>query len=114
MRSKNKVLLVMALLLTLALVPYHAIGQNPAPSQDAPSSTSSAAKGQSNEAKDKDNSCSDNGTYVNSKGETVKRPETCSSAPKGATARCRDKSYSFSHTRQGTCSHHGGVAKWLG
>ena len=57
--------------------------------------------------------CTDNGTYVNSKGETVKRPENCSTAPEGATAQCRDGSYSFSQSRRGTCSHHGGVAKWL-
>jgi hypothetical protein len=57
--------------------------------------------------------CADNGTYVNSKGETVKRPENCSAAPQGATAQCRDGSYSFSQSRRGTCSHHGGVAKWL-
>jgi hypothetical protein len=57
--------------------------------------------------------CTNNGTYVNSKGETVKRPENCSSAPQGATARCRDGSYSFSRSHSGTCSHHGGVAKWL-
>ena len=57
--------------------------------------------------------CTDNGTYVNSKGQTVKRPETCSAARAGATAQCRDGSYSFSRSRRGTCSHHGGVAKWL-
>ncbi len=57
--------------------------------------------------------CADSGTYVNSKGETVKRPENCSAAPQGATAQCRDGSYSFSRSRRGTCSHHGGVAKWL-
>ena len=57
--------------------------------------------------------CSDNGTYTNSKGETVKRPENCTAAPQGATAQCRDGSYSFSQSRRGTCSHHGGVAKWL-
>jgi hypothetical protein len=57
--------------------------------------------------------CTDNGTYVNSKGQTVKRPENCSSPPTGATAQCRDGTYSFSHSRRGTCSHHGGVAKWL-
>ena len=34
-------------------------------------------------------------------------------APVGATARCRDGTYSFSQHRQGTCSHHRGVAKWL-
>jgi Protein of unknown function (DUF3761) len=33
--------------------------------------------------------------------------------PAGATALCRDGSYSFSKHRSGTCSHHGGVAKWL-
>jgi len=35
-------------------------------------------------------------------------------APPGATARCNDATYSFSQTRSGTCSHHGGVAQWLG
>ncbi|PYX31501.1 MAG: hypothetical protein DMG77_06650 [Acidobacteria bacterium] len=57
--------------------------------------------------------CTNNGTYVNSKGQTVQRPENCSSAPQGATAQCRDGTYSFSKSRRGTCSHHGGVAKWL-
>jgi hypothetical protein len=33
--------------------------------------------------------------------------------PPGATARCHDGTYSFSQTRSGTCSHHGGVARWL-
>lgn len=32
----------------------------------------------------------------------------------GATAICRDGTYSFSQHRRGTCSHHGGVAQWLG
>src|SRR5690348_3223019 len=36
-----------------------------------------------------------------------------SSPPPGATARCRDGTYSFSRHRSGTCSHHGGVATWL-
>jgi hypothetical protein len=57
--------------------------------------------------------CADNGTYVNSQGQTVKRPENCTTAPQGATAQCRDGTYSFSKSRRGTCSHHGGVAKWL-
>ena len=35
------------------------------------------------------------------------------SAPPGATARCRDGSYSYAKHHQGACSHHGGVAKWL-
>src|SRR3989454_10454864 len=36
-----------------------------------------------------------------------------SSAPTGATALCRDGTYSFSRHNSGTCSHHGGVAIWL-
>ena len=68
--------------------------------------TSGAALNESAKTK-----CTDNGTYVNSKGQTVPRPENCSAPPKGATARCRDGTYSFSKSRRGTCSHHGGVAK---
>lgn len=32
--------------------------------------------------------------------------------PAGATAKCRDGTYSYSANRRGTCSHHGGVAVW--
>ena len=53
-----------------------------------------------------------NGTYVNSAGNTVCRPVQSSTRPSGATARCRDGSYSYSQSRRGTCSHHGGVAQW--
>ena len=57
--------------------------------------------------------CTGNGSYVNSKGQTVRRPENCTTTPQGATAQCGDGTYSFSKSRRGTCSHHGGVAKWL-
>ena len=53
------------------------------------------------------------GTYVNSAGDTVCRPEAASSAPAGATAQCVDGAYSYSQSRRGTCSGHGGVATWL-
>lgn len=33
--------------------------------------------------------------------------------PTGATAQCKDGSYSHAKTHQGACSRHGGVAKWL-
>jgi hypothetical protein len=33
--------------------------------------------------------------------------------PVGATAICKDGTYSYSQHRRGTCSHHGGVAIWL-
>lgn len=40
-------------------------------------------------------------------------PAAPSAPPPGATARCRDGSYSHSKSRNGTCSGHGGVAQWL-
>jgi hypothetical protein len=55
-----------------------------------------------------------NGTYVNSTGSTVCSPYASPSGPPaGATAQCADGSYSFSQHRQGTCSGHGGVSRWL-
>jgi len=53
--------------------------------------------------------------YRNSDGVCVHRPVKTqdSAVPQGATAQCRDGSYSFSQHHRGTCSHHGGVAKWL-
>ncbi len=51
--------------------------------------------------------------YTNSKGEKVQSPTRYNSPPPGATAECNDGTYSFSHSRRGTCSHHGGVKRWL-
>jgi hypothetical protein len=77
-------------------------------SQNSQSSTNQTQQQEKQKPK-----CADNGTYTNSRGETVKRPENCSFAPPGATAQCADGTYSSSQSRRGTCSHHGGVAKWL-
>jgi uncharacterized protein YraI len=53
-------------------------------------------------------------TYVNAKGARVAAPLFSQQGPpRGATARCRDGTYSFSQSRSGTCSGHGGVSKWL-
>ena len=54
-------------------------------------------------------------TYRNRDGATVHAPAHSKSGrvPEGASARCRDDSYSFSRHRRGTCSGHGGVAAWL-
>jgi len=52
-----------------------------------------------------------NGSYVNSQGNTVCRPSSSNTG--GATAVCNDGTYSYSQNRQGTCSKHGGVARWL-
>lgn len=54
-----------------------------------------------------------NGTYVSSAGNTVCRPYETPSAPAGTTAQCEDGTYSYSQSRRGTCSGHGGVARWL-
>jgi hypothetical protein len=48
--------------------------------------------------------------YRNSDGNCVHRP---SDNPSGATAICKDGSYSYSQHRSGTCSGHGGVRSWL-
>jgi hypothetical protein len=51
--------------------------------------------------------------YNNSNGTKVHVPVQASVAPKGATARCKDGSFSFSLHRKGTCSGHKGVQSWL-
>jgi uncharacterized protein YraI len=51
--------------------------------------------------------------YTNSKGERVQSPTYYNKPPAGASAECRDGTYSFSRNRRGTCSHHGGVKRWL-
>ena len=58
---------------------------------------------------------SNHNSYTNRDGNTVHAPARSLSgkAPEGATARCRDGTYSFSRHRSGTCSRHGGVTDWL-
>ncbi len=51
--------------------------------------------------------------YTNADGNRIQSPTKYDAVPEGATAVCRDGTYSFSRNRRGTCSHHGGVAKWL-
>lgn len=58
------------------------------------------------------NSTSNVQYYTNSMGHIVQSPTYYNNKPNGACARCRDGSYSFSESRRGTCSHHGGVAVW--
>jgi hypothetical protein len=51
--------------------------------------------------------------YTNVDHHRVHRPVHSNRAPQGASAHCRDGTYSFSQHHRGTCSHHGGVAGWL-
>jgi hypothetical protein len=50
------------------------------------------------------------GYYLNVSNHCVHSP---SSSPIGATAKCRDNTYSYSEHASGTCSHHGGVVRWI-
>ena len=76
-----------------------------------PATTQQRARG----ATDSSTQLIEQGTYVNRYGVVVHSPaHTVSGAvPPGASAQCHDGSYSFSQHHRGTCSHHGGVAKWL-
>src|SRR3954465_3319206 len=52
--------------------------------------------------------------YTNKDGIIVHSPAKTlyGSVPKNASAKCRDRTYSFSLNRSGTCSRHGGVLSW--
>lgn len=56
---------------------------------------------------------SNDNTYTNSEGNEVHSPAFAPSIPADASAICGDGTYSFSQSRRGTCSRHGGVAEWL-
>jgi hypothetical protein len=102
---------LIAVLSLSLLFSQQVLTQTPA---QAPSSGSSISRTSSAQHNSQRNSnCTNNGSYVNTRGQTVKRPENCVTTPPGATAQCHDGTYSFSQSRRGTCSHHGGVAKWL-
>ena len=108
MRHMQRLLSVTLLALLLLVQPFAKAQSTSQQGSSTASSSTAQTKGQRSQP-----NCTNNGTYTNSKGQTVQRPENCSSVPKGATAQCRDGSYSFSQSHSGTCSHHGGVAKWL-
>ena len=44
---------------------------------------------------------------MNSKGQTVPRPENCEAPPKGASTQCRDGADRFSNSPRGRVHHHG-------
>lgn len=53
------------------------------------------------------------GYYTATSGDRVHRPMRAERQPAGATAKCRDGTWSFSEHHRGTCSYHGGVEQWL-
>ncbi len=98
-------LIIPALLATLLAGPVHA---QLAPPAKAPVTAPKTAE--PNEA-----DLQTHGHYTNKAGQEVHAPAKSvdGKAPAGASAQCRDGSYSFSKSHRGTCSHHGGVASWL-
>jgi Protein of unknown function (DUF3761) len=57
----------------------------------------------------------EHGSYINKDGVRIHSPAHTKTGeqPAGASAQCRDLSYSFSRHHQGACSHHGGVSRWF-
>ncbi|MFC4105740.1 DUF3761 domain-containing protein [Micromonospora zhanjiangensis] len=82
----------------------------------APSGRSGAASGKPGTSSKKSGSGSGScgaEYYRNVDGVCVHRPVSGGgSKPSGATAKCKDGTYSFSQHRRGTCSGHGGVEIW--
>jgi len=44
---------------------------------------------------------------------TASKTTASNTDPTGATAKCKDGTYSHAQTHRGACSRHGGVAEWL-
>lgn len=82
---------------------------------DAPARPSAGGRAAAGDKKKRAGSgSSSDDYYTNVEGVRVRRPTFSEGGPPaGASAQCRDGSYSFSRNRRGTCSHHGGVARWL-
>lgn len=97
--SISKIAGLLLLLLFLAAPPAQADGSDPS------AATSNAAGEQ----------LDNNRSYINSNGDEVHSPAHTASGrpPTGATAQCRDQTFSFSEHHRGACSHHGGVLHWL-
>jgi len=88
-----------------ALPTVQLLGETPTPSPAPPQITTQTET----------EHLSNDGYYTNVSGNTVHSPAYTidDNVPAGASAQCRDGTYSFSQHHSGTCSHHGGVARWL-
>jgi Protein of unknown function (DUF3761) len=108
--NKNRLILSLTIAL-LAAVAIASIALNPTAPTSTPPATAVQSPVQTQQL-EKGNLSNDN-YYTNSDGNKVHSPAYSDIAPADATARCRDGTYSFSQHRRGTCSHHGGVERWL-
>jgi hypothetical protein len=86
-----------------------AAAKPPAPSASAASAIASPA------ATPQESQLAEHGHYINKAGAVVHSPahSLTGQSPAGASAKCRDGTFSFSQHHRGTCSHHGGVSAWL-
>jgi len=100
-----KTLFFALLLACVALPQAHA--QTPA--------TAAAVSGKAGSAAPDEAQLQSHGHYTNKSGQDVHSPAKSvdGKVPVGASAKCRDGSYSFSKHHRGTCSGHGGVGSWL-
>ena len=80
--------------------------------QLAPSATPLAP--QSQHAQPDERALQSHDHYRNKDGTQVHSPakSVSDAVPAGASAKCRDGTWSFSLHPRGTCSHHGGVSQW--
>ena len=94
-----------------AKVDSPAVAQTQSPTKIQTTTAAPAVKAQTPTPKAQPALSNDN-YYTNSAGNAVHSPAYAPSIPSGASAKCGDGTYSFSQSRRGTCSHHGGVAVW--
>ena len=88
------------------------VAKPPAPAASVASAPTRTA---TQSSQPKESELVEQGHYINSSGNVVHAHahSTTGATPAGASAQCRDGTYSFSQHHRGTCSHHGGVAIWL-
>ena len=102
----HALLLIFALMLASADAPARPALPRATPPASAPATASAASASPR---------LIEQGHYRNVDGADVHSPAHTQdgATPAGASAQCRDGSWSFSLHRRGTCSHHGGVARWI-
>ena len=112
MKSESKIKLLCLLVLLFVLLTGCVSNDFSSNNSQLNNNSNLQVQSQSNNVNVNSNLSNDN-YYINTAGNKVHSPAYSNTVPAGASARCIDGSYSFSQSRRGTCSHHGGVAEWL-
>lgn len=111
--QKLRALILSFLSLGLVLSPVTVDAATKVLTKPAPKATVQTLKAQAPKKAPAALPVKNNGTYTNAYGNTVLRPYKAPAVPAGASAKCKDGTFSFSQTRKGACSHHGGVSEWF-